>query len=349
MLEIEHFLFYLRQMNKGNPNKQCLWHSLRGQNYSTGQGCFMGETLFCFCPKEKIYMYFRITRKNLIVIGLLSIFVLYLGCFNLALASEINKENIIYLVNQSRSESGVSLLEENEKLDQAAKDKLDDMLAKNYFAHTSPEGVTPWHWIEKNGYDYQYAGENLALGFTSSENEHKAWMESPTHKKNILNPNYKEIGVAVGRGTINDSLVTVAVQMFGSSFNGSGGKEESNISDDKSQELLEKNKEENKGIVLNTESSGPKGKYDVLIKDRSAEPRLSLSEFFHKMMNDRVFLDSSVWMTAFIILISCIVVSILVALIMILHKSLGHLRLNQDIFKVVHSILVLMLIGTIMF
>lgn len=89
------------------------------------------------------------------------------------------------------------------------------MLRNNYFSHTSPIGLDPWHWFEKNNYTYKYAGENLAINYTSAEEEHQAWMESPTHKKNILSPNFSEIGIATATGNINGKKSLITVQEFG--------------------------------------------------------------------------------------------------------------------------------------
>ncbi|HPN96841.1 MAG TPA: CAP domain-containing protein [Candidatus Moranbacteria bacterium] len=131
------------------------------------------------------------------------------------LASEINVKNVIKFVNESRVAQGFSELKENEKLNKIAQDKLEDMITNKYFAHTSPKGITPWFWFEKNGYDYKYAGENLAINFLKAEDQHKAWMASPTHRKNILNTSYQEIGVAVGAGEINGQTSIITVQEFG--------------------------------------------------------------------------------------------------------------------------------------
>lgn len=131
------------------------------------------------------------------------------------LASEINVAKVVKLTNEARIKEGVGELVENDKLDQAAEDKAQDMLKNDYFAHFSPRGVSPWHWFDKNDYDYHFAGENLAINFTDAESQQKAWMDSPTHRKNILNSNYAEIGVAVERGTINNQEATITVQMFG--------------------------------------------------------------------------------------------------------------------------------------
>ncbi|MCD6149466.1 hypothetical protein J7J13_01625 [bacterium] len=143
---------------------------------------------------------------------------LFLGLFansQIVWAKEITAENVIELVNKERKSIGLDILTENYQLSRAAQEKSEDMISNNYFAHTSPNGLTPWHWIEKNEYDYIYAGENLAINFSSAENQHKAWMESLEHRKNIINSNYKEIGVAVKKGNINGKEAVVTVQIFG--------------------------------------------------------------------------------------------------------------------------------------
>jgi uncharacterized protein YkwD len=130
-------------------------------------------------------------------------------------ASEINPENVIKYVNEARAKEGLKALVVNEKLSAVATAKANDMVANHYFAHTSPAGLNPWHWFDKIGYDYKYAGENLAINFTTAEAQQAAWMKSPTHKKNILNVNYQEIGVAVAAGEVNGTLGIIAVQEFG--------------------------------------------------------------------------------------------------------------------------------------
>lgn len=130
-------------------------------------------------------------------------------------ASDITSNMVILLVNKARSAANITALKKNDLLQQAAEEKAQDMIDNNYFAHVSPQKKSPWYWIEKNEYDYTYAGENLAINFTNSEDQQKAWMDSPLHKKNILNPNYDEIGVAVKRGVVEGKETTVVVQMFG--------------------------------------------------------------------------------------------------------------------------------------
>jgi uncharacterized protein YkwD len=155
--------------------------------------------------------------KNTIKIAFLASVVSFAFSFQISSASVISRENVVDLVNYSRAKEGLSVLVENSKLNEAALEKARDMIQNNYFAHTSPKNVTPWFWFEKNKYDYKYAGENLAINFQNAEEEHEAWMESADHRKNILNPKFQEIGVAVEKGIIDGRMSTVAVQMFGTS------------------------------------------------------------------------------------------------------------------------------------
>jgi hypothetical protein len=104
------------------------------------------------------------------------------------------------LTNEERQSQKLETLAVNPTLNKAAEMKANDMATKGYFAHTSPEGKTPWYWITKAGYDYQYAGENLAVNFTDSQDVTNAWMASPTHKANIVKGNYTEMGTGVATG-----------------------------------------------------------------------------------------------------------------------------------------------------
>ncbi len=133
-----------------------------------------------------------------------------------AYASQITSGTMVELTNGSRSEAGLRMLAVNERLERAAKMKADDMLFNQYFEHTSPEGVTPWFWFEKAGYEYVYAAENLAIDFVTAEGAHKALMESTGHRENILGQNYKEIGIAVVSGEFEGKNTILIVEEFGS-------------------------------------------------------------------------------------------------------------------------------------
>jgi hypothetical protein len=117
--------------------------------------------------------------------------------------------------NQQRVANGDAALEVSPLLEQAAQDKANDMAANNYFAHTSPAGVTPWDWFEKVGYSFSYAGENLAVDFSNSQDVTNAWMNSPEHRANILNGAFTQIGMATAQGTLNGQPAIYVVEEFG--------------------------------------------------------------------------------------------------------------------------------------
>lgn len=124
---------------------------------------------------------------------------------------------IVELTNIKRAEQGLSPLTLNSKLSSAAYGKALDMLANNYWAHYSPQGKSPWNFIKAAGYRYIYAGENLARDFNDPQSLVNAWMASPTHRSNILDKNFKEIGVSVESGKLTGREGVLVVQMFGSS------------------------------------------------------------------------------------------------------------------------------------
>ena len=122
---------------------------------------------------------------------------------------------IIDLTNQKRQEKGLSQLMVNSQLSQAAGEKAGDMFAHDYWAHYSPNGRTPWDFITNSGYRYVFAGENLARDFDNPKSVVDAWMRSSTHRSNLLDKNFKEIGVAVAFGKLNGREGVLVVQMFG--------------------------------------------------------------------------------------------------------------------------------------
>jgi len=122
---------------------------------------------------------------------------------------------LVDLANDDRSSEALPDLNINPLLVAAAQAKADDMAAKSYFAHKSPDGKDSWHWFKQVGYDYAYAGENLAVNFADSVDVEKAWMQSPTHRANIMNGRYTEIGIATAVGMYQGRQTVFAVQMFG--------------------------------------------------------------------------------------------------------------------------------------
>lgn len=133
----------------------------------------------------------------------------------LGYASQISAESIINLTNQQRKAANLNELKLNPQLSEAAYAKAMDMFSKNYWAHNAPDGTEPWYFIQKSNYNYLHAGENLARDFNSAENIVSAWMNSPSHKANILSNKYKDIGIAVVDGYLKGVETTLVVQMFG--------------------------------------------------------------------------------------------------------------------------------------
>ena len=117
--------------------------------------------------------------------------------------------------NASRAASGASALAYNPILEKAATMKAHDMAEKGYFAHTSPAGVTPWHWLDEAGYQFETAGENLAVNYFDSKDVAEAWMNSPTHRANILNPAFSEIGIGFAEGTYEGKSTVFVAEFFG--------------------------------------------------------------------------------------------------------------------------------------
>ena len=143
------------------------------------------------------------------------IFVVALFQMTVAQAADITPTAILELVNAERSKAGLGSLKENAVLSSAAEAKLNNMFQNDYFSHTSPKGETPWHWIKQSGYAYQYAGENLAINYSSAEKQHNAWMKSETHRANILSSKFTETGIAVRSGKLNGEEAVITVEMFG--------------------------------------------------------------------------------------------------------------------------------------
>ncbi len=117
-----------------------------------------------------------------------------------ALASDITRASVVVAMNEYRAEHHLPPLREDVRLDAAAADRMRDMEDQAYWAHESPDGHSPFTWLAPHGYDYHYAGENLATGFDTTELLVEGWMESPGHRANILSPNFEDCGIAIIEG-----------------------------------------------------------------------------------------------------------------------------------------------------
>lgn len=134
----------------------------------------------------------------------------------LGISYSISDQELLSFVNNARQERGLAPLAFSAELSDAARRKAADMLEKNYWAHFSPDGSSsPWGFIKAAGYGYVFAGENLAKGFTDSGSVVNAWMNSSSHRDNILSGKYRDVGFAVAEGRLNGEETVLVVELLG--------------------------------------------------------------------------------------------------------------------------------------
>jgi uncharacterized protein YkwD len=132
-----------------------------------------------------------------------------------AYASIINVNDLLNDSNAVRAANGVAPLQIDNRLNNSASLKAQDMFANNYWANVSPNGTQPWYWFTQAGYPYHSAGENLARGFSTSQEVINGWMNSPTHRANLLSPNFYDVGFAVVNGTLQGRQTILVVAHYG--------------------------------------------------------------------------------------------------------------------------------------
>lgn len=131
-------------------------------------------------------------------------------------ATSFTAAEITAATNSVRRNNSLPPLTVNIQLTRAAQDKAEAMFAQQYFDHTSPSRKTFWSFIEQSGYTYTTVGENLAIDFIDGRDVVPTWMSSASHRHNLLNPVFRDVGVAVVDGLIHNAATTVVVQFFGS-------------------------------------------------------------------------------------------------------------------------------------
>jgi uncharacterized protein YkwD len=134
----------------------------------------------------------------------------------LSYASEMSRNQLLDSTNSRRAERGVGTLTLNSTLNEAAQAKANDMISKDYWSHNTPTGDEPWIFFERAGYKYLKAGENLAYGFSTSDATVVGWMNSQTHRENMLDSVFTEVGFGFANGEdFNDNgKQTVVVAMY---------------------------------------------------------------------------------------------------------------------------------------
>lgn len=135
----------------------------------------------------------------------------------LAYATNVSVAGLLDATNTQRSANSVGLLSENAQLNAAAQAKANDMVARDYWSHQTPDGEQPWVFITNAGYHYLSAGENLAYGFMTSSSTVTGWMNSPPHKANLLSPTFTEVGFGIANSPsyVGNGPQTIVVAMYG--------------------------------------------------------------------------------------------------------------------------------------
>ena len=172
-----------------------------------------GYTPFALHPKR---LFFHALSAGIIkVFLLLFVFSAPLQAYLTPEVSFNEGREIIRLTNELRHNLGINVLIESPKLTQAAYNKAQDMLLLQYFSHTGPDGRTVRNWLNDADYNFQVAGENLAVGFTESDKVFEAWKLSKTHYANLIDPEFHEIGIGMTAGAYKSSDTIFLAQLFG--------------------------------------------------------------------------------------------------------------------------------------
>ena len=125
------------------------------------------------------------------------------------------QQQLVALTNAVRSANGVPVLTEEGHLDRSAALKTQDMINDSYFGHRGPDGHDLAYFLSTAGYPYKTAGENLAMGYERAEDIFAAWLASPAHYQNIVDPDFQELGIDLKGGIYNGQTVVFAASHFG--------------------------------------------------------------------------------------------------------------------------------------
>ncbi len=134
----------------------------------------------------------------------------------LGTVTSITPPALLDATNAQRQKVGKTNLVINPRLQQAAQNKAQDMIRRDYWSHKTPEGSDPWIFVDNENYQYSKAGENLAYGFDDSTSVILGWMRSASHRQNLLDNDFTEVGFGVASsGNFNTSgASTVVVALY---------------------------------------------------------------------------------------------------------------------------------------
>ncbi len=106
---------------------------------------------------------------------------------------QVMRKAVVCLVNEQRTSRHLPALKEQSQLERSAQGWTNTMVLQNIFTH----GTAFWNRISAVGYDWQVAGENIATGYATPQQVVSAWMASPGHCRNILDPDYASVGTGI--------------------------------------------------------------------------------------------------------------------------------------------------------
>ena len=143
-----------------------------------------------------------------------------ISCDGQTVTLDGRKAELLRLHNEARAEQGVGQLCVQEDLMAAAQGHADDMIERDFYAHETPEGLTPGDRITRAGYPFATYGENnnrvsgLDAGEPGRDELREAfegWMESPGHRENLLNPDLREVGLGLSTGQYTPEIGTTTM------------------------------------------------------------------------------------------------------------------------------------------
>jgi len=269
------------------------------------------KTLLLYNVFEMLQKYFIPTKENkytpiLLKRGIITLYALILLVFNVVTAdisalqasAAVDSQNILSLHNQERTKNDLGELKLNSKLVESAQEKAQAMLAANCWDHYCPDGKSPWDFFDEAEYDYIFAGENLAEGFTNNQKVFNAWMNSKTHRDNILRAEFEEIGIAIVHGDfqgISNNAVIVIHFASQSTSNSEGSYSGTQTSQGTPSDITILQPQD--GEILNTNTpeiygSGPDGR--VTIRDNSEKIGESICEqgiFTYRVPKESALVD----------------------------------------------------------
>ena len=189
-------------------------------------------------------------------------------------------DTLITLINKERFDHDLKPLKKNNLLMLSAKEKAEDMVRNNYFEHIAREGIQPWFFVERTGYRYETFGENIAKDYFSANSVHKAFMDSTGHRANILNKDFRDVGVAILPIIISDKRQFIVVEHFGSYLKdvnlekakcGQKNKQRCKVQKKKKKELLKMLKSQRDAMEQSVDGTGNDSPSKTISKKRLQE------------------------------------------------------------------------------